>query len=102
MRRTLRRYPSTLVAALILTVSFGFFGLGASGALPADGFWRVLVVPAWLTLTAGAIIRTALPAASGVPDAVVVLGGIGICLLPFVTVDWLIGRRRNHAAAPAT
>src|SRR5688500_13258063 len=101
MRRTLRRYPWPLVAVLILTVSFGFFGLGASGALPADGLWRAVVVPAWLMLTAGAIVRTALPVASGVPDAVVMLGGIGMCLLPFITVDWLVGRRRSQSVAAA-
>ena len=101
MRHRFPSYPVTLVAVLVLSVSFGVLLLGGAGAVPTHGVWRALVIPAWLTLTASAILRTALPVASGVPYALFMVVGIALCLLPFATIDWLIGRRRAHVVAPA-
>jgi hypothetical protein len=101
MQQRLRSYRLTLLAIAILALSFAIFLLGSNGALPTTGIWRPLVIPAYLTMLVGAVLRTAFPAVSGLPDGVVILAGVALCLLPFFTIDWLLGRRRLLHGAPA-
>ena len=101
MRRLLPRYPLTLIAVAVLALSFVVFVLVATRVVPLDGIWRALVIPAWLTLTLSAIIRTALPPASSVPYVAFLLAGTAVCLIPFLAIDWLVGRRRSHRVASA-
>jgi hypothetical protein len=100
MRRLLPPYPLTFTAVGVLALSFVVLLLIAAEAVPSDGIWRALVIPAYLTMMASAMLRTALPALS-MPYFASMLVGIAVCLLPFVALDWLLGRRRSHHVAPA-
>lgn len=95
MRRRVLGYRVTLLAVAVLLVSFAILHLGSSGLLPTTGIWRGLVIPAYLTMLVSAVLRTTLPAAGGILDAVFILAGIALSLLPFLAIDWLVGRHRR-------
>lgn len=46
MRRLLSRYPLTFIAVGVLALSFLALLLGAAEAVPLDGIWGALVIPA--------------------------------------------------------
>ena len=100
MRRLLPPYPLTFIAVGVLMLSFFVLVLVAAEAVPPGGIWRALVVPAYITMLASAVLRTALPALS-MPYFASMLVGLTICLLPFVVLDWLVGSRRKHHAPAA-
>ena len=101
MLRRLVEYRVTLVAVALLALSFVILLLGNLGVLPMDGIWRLLVLPAYLTMLFSAVLRTALPAAGDLAQVVFMLVGVALLLLPFGVIDWLVHRRRRQHRARA-
>jgi hypothetical protein len=99
--RKLRGYSMTLLAVMVLAVSFVILLLAMRGAVPTHGIWRGLIIPAYLTMLVSAVLRTALPAVTGVPHVIFMVVGTMLCLVPFLLIDWLLGRRRRMRGAPA-
>ena len=85
------RYLLTLFGAAVLGLSFGVFALGAADIVSNGGVWRALVIPAYLTMLASAVLATSL----SVPNhPLLLLVGIALFLLPLSALDWLRLRRR--------
>lgn len=96
MRRHFQRYAATSIALTLLAVSFVIMGLGSIGVLPTGDTWRILIIPAYITMLISAVLATAL----SIPNNPVLwLVSIALTALPFAALDWW--RRRfdgQHAA----
>lgn len=91
-----RRHRLTLLGALLLAVSYCVFALGSAGVVPTAGVWRILVIPAYLTVLVAAMLATLFSVYSGIFTVV----GVAAWLVPFAFGDFIVRRviRTSRAA----
>lgn len=87
------RYLLTVIASVVLALSFIVIALVSTGIVANGGIWRILMIPAYLTMLAGAVLATTL----SVPNSpFLLLVGVALLILPIATVDWLLLRRHRR------
>lgn len=64
--------------------------------LPTDGVWRVIVIPAYLTMLVSAILGTTLQITQWVPHVVLIPIAATFYLGPFLAFDWVVDRCRRR------
>ena len=98
LQHVIQRFLLTIVAVIILAVSLAIFALGSAGVLSTGEAWRILIVPAYLTMLIAAILGTALSLPA---NPVLWLVGVAVALLPFAALDWLRARLHRSDAHAA-